>query len=33
MLGSYRPGKIKYEVMVILVCSVLARYISNMEIM
>lgn len=33
MFGSYRPGKIKYEVLVRLVCSALAGYICNMEIM
>jgi hypothetical protein len=33
MLASYRSGKIKYEVLVRLLCSALAGYIYNMEIM
>jgi hypothetical protein len=32
-LGSYRPSKIEYEVLVRLLCLALAGYICNMEMM
>jgi len=33
MFGSYTPAKIKYEVLARVVCSALAGYICNVEIM